>query len=117
MNDGEPAQPAVIDRNALPFDASRILGRGARRGVIPPPICTPRCDIPALSDWRPFIVRRDFREQAIAPDREQLTLEDGAAHGSGAVRHRGIHQPFLAELTEALGLFQAALLALLLDRR
>jgi len=55
--------------------------------------------------------------KAIAPDREQLTLEDGARACSGAVCHRGIHQPFLAELAEALGLLQAALLALLLDRR
>ena len=69
----------------------------------------------ADNQWRPGTAvkaRITVAQQPVAPDGQQLSIEDRAPHRSGTVRHRSLVQPLLAELTEALGLFQAALLAL-----
>jgi len=71
-------------------------------------------DLPAM---RTQVVRRDLREEPIAPYRKQFPFEDRAPHGPRAVGHRRINEPLLPEFTEALGFFKPPLLALLLNRR
>src|SRR5262245_8899110 len=59
----------------------------------------------------------DLGQKTIPPDRQDIAVENGAAHGLGTVRHRRLRKPTLTEFAEALGLLQPALLALFFLRR
>jgi hypothetical protein len=50
----------------------------------------------------------------VLPDWHDIAIEDDPAHRAGALRHRGLLEPALAELAKAPGLLEPTLLALLL---
>src|SRR3546814_8197438 len=68
-----------------------------------------------ISDWSSDVCSSDLKP--VSPHGKQLTLEDGPPHRARAVSHRRRGQPFLAELAKALRFQEAALIALLLNRR
>ncbi len=67
-----------------------------------------------LDALRPQIIGRDLREPPAFPDREDVAIEDRLAHGAGAIRHRRVLEPALANDSKRLACCDPALVALLL---
>jgi hypothetical protein len=62
------------------------------------------------------VIGHDLDEQAVLPRRNDIAVEDRSAHGAGAVRHRRLLEPALAEFSEVPGFLDTPLFALLLPR-